>query len=282
MDYIYLLKEREFIKTGENIFKIGRSSQFNDKRIKQYPKGSMILLMIFCGNSKQIEIFLINKFKEIFIQRKDIGVEYFEGCLFKMREIIIENLIKLDNLTIEKFKQESLNKLNKTNDNIEVIISEKKRIDELNELKIKSILEKENRKEEKRKKKEEINKLIEERKKYREERKKEIIEKLTIKEDDDLDKLDIIDKILPWFKETYEQTNDKEFIRIKKICDDFLRSSFCIKLSRVVREKYNKNFFLNYFDSNIFFREFYADRCNNIRSVIKGWKVKINDEQNEK
>ena len=106
MDYIYLLKEREFIKTGEDIFKIGRSSQFNDKRIKQYPKGSMVLLMIFCGNSKQIEIFLINKFKEIFIQRKDIGVEYFEGCLFKMREIIIENIIKLDNLTIEKFKQE--------------------------------------------------------------------------------------------------------------------------------------------------------------------------------
>jgi hypothetical protein len=237
--------------------------------------------MIFCGNSKQIEIFLINKFKEIFIQRKDIGVEYFEGCLFKMREIIIENLIKLDNLTIEKFKQESLNKLNKTNDNIEVIISEKKRIDELNELKIKSILEKENKKEEKRKKKEEINKLIEERKKYREERRKEIIEKLTIKKYDDLDKLDIIDEILTWFKETYERTNDKEFIKVKKICDDFSRSSFCINLSRAGREKYNKTFFFNYFNSNLYFREFYADRCNNIRSVIKGWKVKINDEQNE-
>ena len=281
MDYIYLLKEREFIKTGEDIFKMGRSSQFNDKRIKQYPKGSMVLLMIFCGNSKQIEIFLINKFKEIFIQRKDIGVEYFEGCLFKMREIIIENLIKLDNLTIEKFKQESLNKLNKTNDNIEVIISEKKRIDELNELKIKSILEKENKKEEKRKKREEINKLIEERKKYREERRKEIIEKLTIKKYDDLDKLDIIDEILTWFKETYERTNDKEFIKVKKICDDFSRSSFCINLSRAGREKYNKTFFFNYFNSNLYFREFYADRCNNIRSVIKGWKVKINDEQNE-
>jgi len=282
MDYIYLLKEREFIKTGEDIFKIGRSSQFNDKRIKQYPKGSMVLLMIFCGNSKQIEIFLINKFKEIFIQRKDIGVEYFEGCLFKMREIIIENIIKLDNLTIEKFKQESLNKLNNTNDNIEVIISEKKRIDELNELKIKSILEKENKKEEKRKKREEINKLIEERKKYREERRKEIIEKLTIKKYDDLDKLDIIDEILPWFKETYERTNDKEFIKVKEICDDFSKSSFCINLSRAGREKYNKTFFFNYFNSNIFFREFYADRCYNIRSVIKGWKVKINDEQNEK
>ena len=281
MDYIYLLKEREFIKTGEDIFKIGRSSQFNDKRIKQYPKGSMVLLMIFCGNSKQIEIFLINKFKEIFIQRKDIGVEYFEGCLLKMREIIIENIIKLDNLTIEKFKQESINKLNKITENIEVIISEKKRIDELNELKIKSILEKENKKEEKRKKREEINKLKEERKKNREERRKEIIEKLTIKKYDDLDKLDIIDEISPWFKETYERTNDKEFIKVQKICDDFLKSSFCIKLSRVVREKYNKKFFLNYFDSNIFFREFYADRCNNIRSVIKGWKVKINDEQNE-
>ena len=38
MDYIYLLKEREFIKKGEDIFKIGRSSQFNDKKNQIIPK----------------------------------------------------------------------------------------------------------------------------------------------------------------------------------------------------------------------------------------------------
>ena len=31
--YVYLIQEREFIKTSENIFKIGKSKQENNKRI---------------------------------------------------------------------------------------------------------------------------------------------------------------------------------------------------------------------------------------------------------
>ena len=37
-EYIYLLHEREFIKTNENIYKIGKSKQENTKRISSYPK----------------------------------------------------------------------------------------------------------------------------------------------------------------------------------------------------------------------------------------------------
>jgi hypothetical protein len=37
--YIYLLIEREFIRCKENVFKIGRTRQSNNKRFIAYPKG---------------------------------------------------------------------------------------------------------------------------------------------------------------------------------------------------------------------------------------------------
>ena len=44
---IYLIREREFIKCNENIYKIGKSNMLND-RIKNYPKNSSLHLLIFC------------------------------------------------------------------------------------------------------------------------------------------------------------------------------------------------------------------------------------------
>ena len=52
---IYLVKEREFIKTKENIIKVGYSNQQNLGRFKQYPKGSNLLLQIFVSDGKKIE-----------------------------------------------------------------------------------------------------------------------------------------------------------------------------------------------------------------------------------
>ena len=87
--------------------------------------------------------------------------------------------------------------------------------------------------------------------------------------------------ILPWFKENYERTNDKEFIKIKEIYDNFATSNFFYNLSKEEKRKYNKTFFNEYFETNIFLRGFYAERCNNIRSVIKGWKLKIENENED-
>ncbi len=95
--YIYLLKEREFIKTNENIYKIGKTTQQNNERFKQYPKGSILLLQSICSNCHSIEKEMIKQFKNNFKQRNDIGNEYFEGNLQDMIRIIIE-LIKLDHL----------------------------------------------------------------------------------------------------------------------------------------------------------------------------------------
>lgn len=87
-NYIYLVKEREFIKTNENIYKIGRSKQENTKRFLQYPKGSELILQETCIDCIKIEKIIINEFKNHFIHRKDIGNEYFEGDYLKMRKIV--------------------------------------------------------------------------------------------------------------------------------------------------------------------------------------------------
>ena len=125
MEYIYLLTTREFIKSNESIHKIGRTSQENLKRYMQYSKGSRLLFHINCIDSKAVEKKIINIFKIIFIQRKDIGNEYFEGCPDKMidylifirqrhclrepvkYELIIENL--LDTQDIEYIKRKEIN-----------------------------------------------------------------------------------------------------------------------------------------------------------------------------
>lgn len=77
--YVYILQEREFIKTNENIYKIGKTKQLNLTRFKQYPKGSMLLMQMSCFDCDILESKIIEIFKIKYIQRTDIGTEYFEG-----------------------------------------------------------------------------------------------------------------------------------------------------------------------------------------------------------
>jgi hypothetical protein len=88
VQYVYLIKLREFVKSGENVFKIGRTSQENFKRFYQYPKGSVILFQIICNDSVEAEKEIMNKFEKKYILRKDIGNEYFEGNFINMMDDI--------------------------------------------------------------------------------------------------------------------------------------------------------------------------------------------------
>jgi hypothetical protein len=92
--YIYLLQEREFIKTNENIFKIGKTKQNNNDRFKQYPKGSVLLFQIICCDCDNIERRLIKIFKEKYKQCKQIGNEYFDGDKQDMIKTIYDNITK--------------------------------------------------------------------------------------------------------------------------------------------------------------------------------------------
>ena len=54
-NYVYLLQEREFIKTNENIYKVGMTTKENHIRFNQYPKGSILLHQIICNDCSTIE-----------------------------------------------------------------------------------------------------------------------------------------------------------------------------------------------------------------------------------
>lgn len=78
-NYVYIIKEREFLKTNENIYKLGRTAQNGLKRFNSYPKGSELIILRKCVDCKKYERELILLFKNKFILRKDIGREYFEA-----------------------------------------------------------------------------------------------------------------------------------------------------------------------------------------------------------
>jgi hypothetical protein len=44
--YLYALIEREYVVSGKNIIKIGRTSNGLNKRMGQYPKGSLMIVSI--------------------------------------------------------------------------------------------------------------------------------------------------------------------------------------------------------------------------------------------
>jgi hypothetical protein len=86
--FIYLLREREFIKTNEPIFKFGKTKSSNaSHRINSYPKDSEICYIEKVKNCDQLEKDILVKLRFNFDQRTDIGREYFEGK--------IEDILKL-------------------------------------------------------------------------------------------------------------------------------------------------------------------------------------------
>ena len=108
--YIYLLQEREFIKTNENIYKIGKTKQKNLKRYSNYPNGSKLIFQSICTECDICEKNIVEIFKQEFILRKDIGNEYFEGNFIKMIEIIYK--ICLENLNNYDLKLDENNIIN--------------------------------------------------------------------------------------------------------------------------------------------------------------------------
>ena len=86
-NFIYLLQEREFINSGDPIYKLGKTSNPKN-RMSSYPKGSMILFLTLCNDCGIAEREILFKFRQIFISRSDIGSEYFYGNKFDMLRVL--------------------------------------------------------------------------------------------------------------------------------------------------------------------------------------------------
>jgi hypothetical protein len=96
-EYIYLVQPREFIKTKENIYKIGKTKQENLKRICGYSNGTKLICQFESKDCDIAERELIKLFKEKYELQKDIGNEYFKGNCNDMRDDIF-NYIRDENI----------------------------------------------------------------------------------------------------------------------------------------------------------------------------------------
>lgn len=81
----YIIWEREFIKTGENIYKIGKTTQSGLKRHNQYPKDSILIVQEYVFDCDSVENEIKKTFDKVFKNRRDIGREYYEGDITSMK-----------------------------------------------------------------------------------------------------------------------------------------------------------------------------------------------------
>lgn len=135
MPYIYLLHCRACVNSGESVFKLGKTIDFS-KRIHGYDKGSIPLLSLYVRECDVFERVLIQLFAAKYRQRRDYGIEYFEGNATSMITDIVEALNakelgyepalqpttrSLDTTLIVKTRTRLINKLNRVNkDNVDM------------------------------------------------------------------------------------------------------------------------------------------------------------------
>jgi hypothetical protein len=93
--YIYCLIEREFIKTRESIYKVGKSNHIF-KRMNSYPKGSRVIALFRVQNchktEKELLAALDNNPKTI--RAVEIGREYYKGDLVDLMAVFTEVCVK--------------------------------------------------------------------------------------------------------------------------------------------------------------------------------------------
>ena len=243
MSYIYLILEREFIKTNENIYKIGRSNQNNDKRIKQYPNNSKLILQTICSDCHFSENKIISLFKTKYIHRNDIGNEYFEGDVFEMRKDINKIIDEFDKLSIDELQKRAKEQIieNKLNKDLEKQILLQKKQEEIEILN---------------KKKENIKKELLEELEYIERKKNELIKKKEEKYNN------------------YQLKLNKKTFKNEKIVNSIIDSSEDINYNKKEDENIlqnSKDFLAEFIDNNINFINGNYIRRNIFREKYNYW-----------
>lgn len=93
LQYIYLIRPREFLRLNESTYKIGKTTQHPNNRLGTYPLGSEICVVFSVTDCHEMEKRLIRRFKQLFIHRKDYGAEYFTGSVYHMKMVILQEIM---------------------------------------------------------------------------------------------------------------------------------------------------------------------------------------------
>ena len=88
-NFIYLLQTREFINSGKQIYKIGKTVN-PVNRMGNYGKGCKVKIMYLVEDCDKAEKEIIKLFNEQFILQSDIGREYYKGELKQMVRTMTE------------------------------------------------------------------------------------------------------------------------------------------------------------------------------------------------
>ena len=128
MPYIYLVHCRASVNTNENVYKIGKTTDFN-KRLSGYDKGTIPIFCIYVSECDEFEKILIKIFQTKFTLRQDYGNEYFYGNISLMINTIIEeyNKQKIE-YSVEQTTVSSLQTISNTNTNTNLLIKMKTQI----------------------------------------------------------------------------------------------------------------------------------------------------------
>lgn len=76
--YVYVLREREFRRLSEPVYKIGRTGDLIE-RMKAYPNGSAMIMALRVSDAKAAEDAIKAACRAAFRARRFYGVEYFEA-----------------------------------------------------------------------------------------------------------------------------------------------------------------------------------------------------------
>ncbi len=91
--YIYMLITREFLALKQPVYKVGYTASSVLGRFNQYPKGSQLIYTRFVHEAKKKETLMLEALRsdKAFINRTDIGSEYFQGEM----ELILRKIMEV-------------------------------------------------------------------------------------------------------------------------------------------------------------------------------------------
>ena len=88
IQYVYLIQTEKFVKSGEPVYKIGKTKQLNYTRFRQYDTGSIQLYQSVCKNCDDMERKIMKLFDTKYERHR--GKEYFKGNYDDMLDDISE------------------------------------------------------------------------------------------------------------------------------------------------------------------------------------------------